>query len=711
MTNPDTTAPQNVAYGLQGGFLLQNNGAVTGQAVYTISNANLAVCDSGTAPITGTVSGQTITLTAAAGTQTFSLTGTLGSGGTITNASFTTPGGTAGGGVCGVATTSGVMSWTSVPPLTGSIAGSFHSASGSSSGLGNQDFPVTGSLTQGPNIGASNATVTGTLSFIINPNAVTPVSDYPCIPAGVVSVNGTISGNTVSLNLIDIDNAIDGQIGGGVLSGNNPVTFQPTSAGGNYVLQSTGLAYVVTTPACPVTASSNSEDVGYLCLALNNKACQEPVTLSPGLLTYGPQQLGTTAATQTVTLTNSDPAGAILNNVTLQLQLETDGNFNGSSDFNGVPNFTETDNCGANGAPSSGQPFSLNAQQSCSITISFSPQESCFWLATPSNCPAALGANLVVDSPETADGNTQFAVPITGTGLSFIQTTTPELDFSAEAVGESSQAQLLSFTNTGAYPVQILGSAPCLNPPGTGIFTLPHDPLTASSAVAGLQVVVNGSGFPNGINPFNGDTLQYNCDLDPTSKQPNFQISSDSCTGMTIPSQGSCSVEITYAAQPETVKLDGLDFFLELNTVQCWPAGTPPSDANPCEIDSGRFPVELKANAPSPLRMSPAAGLNFGTQSVGHSTAAQTITLLNDPAANTSVTFIGKVQVSGNYSESDDCVTGLAPGASCTLTVSFKPKAVGYRPGQLTINYTQQPGSGSSTLGNPQFVYLHGTGQ
>ena len=69
-----------------------------------------------------------------------------------------------------------------MPPLTGSITGSFHSGgTGDNSGLVNQDFPVTGSLTQGPNIGASNATITGTLSFI---DPTTGLSNYPCIPDG-----------------------------------------------------------------------------------------------------------------------------------------------------------------------------------------------------------------------------------------------------------------------------------------------------------------------------------------------------------------------------------------------------------------------------------------------------------------------------------------------------------------------------------------------
>jgi len=75
------------------------------------------------------------------------------------------------------------------------------------------------------------------------------------------------------------------------------------------------------------------------------------------------------------------------------------------------------------------------------------------------------------------------------------------------------------------------------------------------------------------------------------------------------------------------------------------------------------------------------------------------------------VTFVGNIVVNGNYSEKDDCPATLAPGSSCTLTVTFNPGSAGFHPGTLTINYTQQPSSGSATTGYPQFVYLRGTGQ
>lgn len=172
MDNPvDSSGTAPFVGGLQGGFLLQKNGALNGGAVYSVAfppdvNApNGTPCNTGSAAVTGTVSGQTVNLTAIAGTQTFTLTGTLSADGkTIDSGTYTSTDGTAPDGTpCGIATEGTSWRAVSVPPLTGTVTGSFHSTS---STLANQVFPVTGSLLQGENIGASNATVTGTLSFI-----------------------------------------------------------------------------------------------------------------------------------------------------------------------------------------------------------------------------------------------------------------------------------------------------------------------------------------------------------------------------------------------------------------------------------------------------------------------------------------------------------------------------------------------------------------
>ena len=84
--------------GLQGGFLLTQNSATAGQAVYSISSSAASAsgpCNGGSAPLSVTSSGQTVTINATAGSQSFVLTGALSSDGSTMSGSYTSTAGTA----------------------------------------------------------------------------------------------------------------------------------------------------------------------------------------------------------------------------------------------------------------------------------------------------------------------------------------------------------------------------------------------------------------------------------------------------------------------------------------------------------------------------------------------------------------------------------------------------------------------------------------
>ena len=435
--NPDPNGLSFVG-GLQGGFLLQNNSAVAGTATYSFSPAPSAidpdpiVCNSGPAALTGTISGQSVSLTAVANNQTLlTLTGTLSPDGLTMAGSYTSTNGAG----CGIISTQG---WSAilVPPLTGSIQGTFHSAGGVA-GLNEQDFQVSGALTQAANTGAAATAVTGDLSFL---DPTTNLSDYRCF--GAASVSGQISGNTVSLQILGSDGSTLGQIGEptGSTTGLSPVTLN--SAPGGSFLQGVGTTYLVATTAGPCTGSPGSTitagDFGNICLALNGaSACQQPVTLAPSALTFPAKVVGTTS-TQTVALTNT--SGTTLNDVTLTLT------------NNSVPgNFAETDACGIGGATSGGEPFYLIPTQSCVIKVIFTPAEIC------GNSALCLTATLTVNSPINATIFT-IAIPISGTGVSAIAASTPSLDFGT-GFSEPSLPQLLRITNRSGHPSQTLSSS------------------------------------------------------------------------------------------------------------------------------------------------------------------------------------------------------------------------------------------------------------
>ena len=63
--------------GIQGGFLVQAGTSATGGATYSVALPGPTVCSSGSANVTATLNGQDVTLTAIAGTETFSFAGTM----------------------------------------------------------------------------------------------------------------------------------------------------------------------------------------------------------------------------------------------------------------------------------------------------------------------------------------------------------------------------------------------------------------------------------------------------------------------------------------------------------------------------------------------------------------------------------------------------------------------------------------------------------
>jgi hypothetical protein len=250
---------------------------------------------------------------------------------------------------------------------------------------------------------------------------------------------------------------------------------------------------------------------------------------------------------------------------------------------------------------------------------------------------------------------------------------------------------------------------------GTSIGAVVKLPRPASpGTVPGLQVLV---GSPSPTPPTliaSSHTIQYICDIDSQSQQPNFQIASDGCSGTLLTPQQSCSLVVVYAPQPGE-SAGGLDYFLQLNSLQCTNSTT-----TDCEIDSGRFPVELKSaltvmnNVHNPLRVSPGASLDFGTWANGQTAYPPlTIMLSNDKnIANPQPITFDAIVTKGDYVEVDNCGISLTPGGSCTMNITFAPKITGFDQGSIAITYGVGQASGIGQANAfEQVIYLHGFGQ
>lgn len=94
--------------------------------------------------------------------------------------------------------------------------------------------------------------------------------------------------------------------------------------------------------------------------------------------------------------------------------------------------------------------------------------------------------------------------------------------------------------------------------------------------------------------------------------------------------------------------------------------------------------------------------LSFGKQSVGTS-VSQSVTLTNTGKAALKIASISVTGVdAGDFSQTNNCGTGIAASGQCTISVTFKPTATGRRTAGVAV---KDNGGGS-----PQVVSLTGTG-
>jgi hypothetical protein len=97
------------------------------------------------------------------------------------------------------------------------------------------------------------------------------------------------------------------------------------------------------------------------------------------------------------------------------------------------------------------------------------------------------------------------------------------------------------------------------------------------------------------------------------------------------------------------------------------------------------------------------AALTFISQSTGTSSAAQAVTLRNQGTAALSIASISFTGVNpADFSQTNSCGASVAAGASCSISVTFKPAAAGSRSALLSV--------ADNVTGSPQTVVLSGTG-
>jgi pseudomonalisin len=109
-----------------------------------------------------------------------------------------------------------------------------------------------------------------------------------------------------------------------------------------------------------------------------------------------------------------------------------------------------------------------------------------------------------------------------------------------------------------------------------------------------------------------------------------------------------------------------------------------------------------------PVTTAPAASLapssiSFGTVAIGSTAPAQAVTLTNSGTATLAISSIAMAGANpGEFSQTNNCGSSVAPGASCTIWVWFTPAAASVRSASLMLT--------DNATGSPQSIRLSGNG-
>jgi hypothetical protein len=415
------------------------------------------------------------------------------------------------------------------------------------------------------------------------------------------------------------------------------------------------------------------------------------LSISPSSYTFGDQVIGTTSAPQTATVTNVGAAGLMVTDVVA------------SGDY------AETDTC------VSSSPIAANG--TCSVSVTF----------TPTAAGTRTGSLTITDNatirPQT--------VTLSGTGVGAAASLSPTtLSFGNQVDSTTSAAQTVMLLNTGNATLDVTNVT--IAGTNSSDFTQTNDcgatvaagasctlsvtftPTAAGSRSGTLTITDNASPATQTVSLTGTGVATPVVSLSPASLTFPAQAvgTSSSAQSVTLKNTGSAGLTIT------SIKASG--DFSQTNTcgssVAAGASCTLSVTFKPTATGTRTGAVTISDNA-SPatqtvnltgtgtgvakqvVSLSPAS-LTFAAQLVGTSSNAQSVTLSNTGNAALSLTSI---TASGDFSQTNTCGSSVAAGASCTLSVTFKPTATGTRTGVVTITDNASPAT--------QTVALTGAGE
>jgi hypothetical protein len=422
------------------------------------------------------------------------------------------------------------------------------------------------------------------------------------------------------------------------------------------------------------------------------------VGFGPASLTFSRQAVGTTSSSQAIVLTAAGGATLSISNISVT------GTESGD--------FAETNTCGS----------SVAQGTNCTISVTFTPTAS-----------GTRTASLTV--ADDATGSPQ-SIPLTGTGSGAAVSLAPtSLTFVSQSLGTTSAPQGVTLTNTGSSTLTITsisitgtnqGDFGQTNTCGSSVavganctINVTFTPTATGTRTAAVSIANNATGSPQTVSLTGTGASAGNpaASLSPTSLTFPLQVIGKSGTPqvVTLTNTGTGTLSITSIS----VTADPKEFS-ETNTcpaslapgANCTISVTYTAKQSSPPASSGTLSIsDNAASSPQTVALSGTGtfvqrvptSLTFASQPVGSPSAAQTVTLTNTQP-NQTLAIAPSITGSnpGDFAETNTCGGSVAPGASCTFSVTFTPTAAGTRSAALSI---ADAGGGS-----PQTVTLTGTG-
>jgi hypothetical protein len=487
------------------------------------------------------------------------------------------------------------------------------------------------------------------------------------------------------------------------------VGFTLTDGGGNSGIFGGATACTMPTPTFPPYLPDN----GSL------------ISISPTAVGFGSVAVGATSATQAVTVTNSGSASAPVTTVS------TTGDF------------SQTNTCGT----------SIGAGSSCTVSVRFTPTVAGSRAGNLTVTAAGVTSTVPLSGTGVAPGPILNANP-------------GSLTFAGTIVGSTAAAQTVTVNNSGTTSATVSGvtasgdysqtnNCSTLAVGASCTVTVSFRPTVAGSRSGAVTITSTANNSPTTI-ALSGSGIGTTTNI--AAGRPATASSQVNTTqAATTATDGDANTywESTNGAFPQWLQVDlGATYSigrvtLKLPPSSAWATRTQtlsvqastngstfsdavgsatytfnPASANTVNITvpgtSARYVrVNITANSGWPagqvseFEVYPSGGggtpnatlsanpssLTFASQAPNTTSAAQTVTVSNTGTASATS---ASVAVTGDYLQTNTCGSSIAAGASCTVSVSFRPTTSGTRTGSLTVT--------SSASNSPTTVALSGTG-